>query len=64
MTHFTKDESPGSYKSRDSLQTSRRAYTMKEIMSNGNINKITFYDVERSLKNFIASGGSADTVKF
>jgi hypothetical protein len=30
---------------------------MKEIMSYGNINKNTVYDVERKLEKFIAPGG-------
>ena len=43
----------------------RGGRTTKGIMSYGNINKTTVYDVERKFeKNFIASGGSADTVKF
>jgi hypothetical protein len=35
---------------------------MKKIMSYGNINKSTVYDVERKLEKFIAPGGSADRV--
>jgi hypothetical protein len=36
---------------------------MKEIISYGNVNKSSVYDVERKFENFfIVSGGSADTV--
>jgi len=35
---------------------------MKEIISYGNINKSSVYDVEKSFEKLIASGGSADTV--
>jgi hypothetical protein len=40
----------------------RAGRNMKEIMSYGNINKSTVYDVERKFKKFITSGGSAETV--
>ena len=35
---------------------------MKEIISYGNINKSSVYDVENFFEKLIASGGSADTV--
>jgi hypothetical protein len=40
----------------------RAGRTMKEIMSYGNINKSSVYDVEKKIDKFIASGGSADTI--
>jgi len=40
----------------------RAGHNMKEIISYGNINKSSVYDVEKSFEKLIASGGSADTV--
>ncbi len=40
----------------------RAGRTMKEIMSYGNINKSSVYDIQSNFEKFIASGRSADTV--
>jgi hypothetical protein len=40
----------------------RAGRTMKEIMSYGNINKSTVYEVERKFEKFIASGGFAEAI--
>ncbi len=60
-THSSKDESTGSYKSCDSLRTSRRT-THERDYRLWKHNKSTVYDIESKFEKFIAPSRSADTV--